>query len=40
MVKGVDVVKIINIEGDVFTIPQEEIPHLTIESGIIMKHNN
>ena len=40
MVKGVDVVKIINIEGDVLTIPQEEIPHLTTRSEIIMKHNN
>jgi hypothetical protein len=40
MVKGVDVVKIINIEGDVLTIPQKEIPHLTTRSGIIMKHSN
>jgi hypothetical protein len=40
MVKGVDVVKIINIEGDVLTIPQEEIPHLTTKRGITMKHNN
>ena len=40
MVKGVNVVKIINIEGDVLTIPQKEILHLTTRSGIIMKHNN
>ena len=40
MVKGVNVVKIINIKGDVLTIPQEEIIHLTTGSGIIMKHNN
>ena len=40
MVKGMDVVKVIDIEGDVLTIPQEEILHLTTGSGIIMKHNN
>ena len=40
MVKVVDVVKIINIEGDVLTIPQKKISHLTTRSGIIMKHNN
>jgi hypothetical protein len=40
MVEGVDMVEIINIKGDVLTIPQEEIPHFTTKSGIIMKHNN
>jgi hypothetical protein len=37
MVVGVDVV---GIEGDVLKIFQERIPHLTTESGIIMKQNN
>ena len=41
MVKVVDVVKIINIEGDVLTIPKKKKKsHLTTRSGIIMKHNN
>ena len=40
MVEGVDMVEIINIEGDVLTIPQEEIPYLITRSGITMRHNN
>ena len=40
MVEGIDMVEIINIEGDVLTIAQEEIPYLITKSGITMRHNN
>jgi hypothetical protein len=40
MVEGIDMVEIINIEADVLTISQEEIPYLITRSGITMRHNN
>jgi hypothetical protein len=40
MVKGIGMVEIIHIKGNVLTIPQEEIPYLTTRSGITTRHNN